>query len=303
MSSRPIILDTATKPIPARPGILAIRITNAILENKKDDLAEALNEYFWLKNNQEKLIGWRELKLAALMNLPDIARMLVQWGARPTGQDLKDLRADLDDMRMFECALRVLKKAGIREVDMLRTVVLTSRFVESKADYTNCFGVYVVDENKNISQTRMIFNDITKTTPHSTIKRVFTLFPNESLGAFIVSDGYRKNNANIFLSDRFNFVTSRTKSSFPELFAQNDQRVEGHCFHVWPELNKDGCNHVTRTSDEPFTLKLGFEDMWNNGDHSFTDVVIELSATSSPFIQDQTLERRTSPLPVAQMFF
>jgi hypothetical protein len=307
-NSQHIDIDRNATEFPMGPGIASIRLINAIMQKNLTETLKALDDIFWSQEcTTRSTVKWEHLKKAAELGCADICRALINWGAKPSAEDVIELRKEFASYP--EAANRIfaiLKNAGLKEIDQIHAVKVISTFVLTKADYHNSFGLYVCDENNNISQIKLVFLNTQDCRPNQSLEKYFYLLPNERLGAFIISDGARKNPHSDLVSHKFNFASSPDRGSLRNLVKQADTLLKGDCFHLYPKLNADNCDHVIIKDCTDNTIRMGFEDMWDNGDKSFTDVVVDLQVFRSEIglltaQQKNQPTIKSNPLPIRKL--
>ena len=102
----------------ARPFFFAVNdketsIDDLIMHIRSGDI-KAVRSYFdrVFYEKRDEQATWLQLREALLQKDPDMIRLLVNWGARPTSVDLDALRAE--NPAAFDDHLRMMRRAGLR---------------------------------------------------------------------------------------------------------------------------------------------------------------------------------------------
>ncbi len=187
----------------------------------------------------------------------------------------------------------------------------TVDFVSEGAGYKNTLGFYTVDANGNLSTASVIIENINQSS--STENFTFDAEAGETLGFFIVADGYSVNNKynnvdfdNGDLNFVYKFGTGEARAAnitddgndVSLVFTNNDTNAQtvlrGPTYHTTERgepnfLNADGTNRViSGLADEgnPNVLRIGFEDLPELGDEDYNDVIFDITLQSDCVVDE-----------------
>lgn len=168
-------------------------------------------------------------------------------------------------------------------------------FTDENAYYHNSIGTYRVDADGNISGVEIAFKDASEGWGRSTIRSGASvdvdLNAGETLGVFLISNGYYKNyGMGHFRNGHFEFRDAAgnpatMNSDNPQLVYVYDRGweipVRGDVFHALAgvdnvALNPDDQVHVMSGQSETGGITLAFEDLNNLGDQDFDDVILNI---------------------------
>ena len=176
----------------------------------------------------------------------------------------------------------------------------TVTFNSEAASYKNTLGYYEIDPQGNIVGVKFIFTNTSASGSGGSMvagnSATVTSAAGNSLGFFIVADGYSANSAYSSLNlttGRLEFRNSNgslatTASTAPQLYYVNAANVatpvSGPTYHALSgnggaplALNADGKDHANETLNSNGTTTLKFEDLNNLGDSDFNDLNITVS--------------------------
>ena len=187
---------------------------------------------------------------------------------------------------------------------------VTVSFVGENATFLNSVGFYTVAEDGAIGDVQFIFENASELgsggdlSPGDSVT-LDGVGAGDTLGFFILTDGFDKNDFSTFTDGTFEFrdadgSPASITSDNPELFfisndggAETAIKLVGHTFHANnPNLNADGLQHAV-TGLDPTTgeLVVGFEDLFGGGDKDYKDVRIRvrIDPAEVPATGDDTL--------------
>lgn len=165
--------------------------------------------------------------------------------------------------------------------DNASSFAVTMRHDISAAGFDNSLGVYEYDDQGNISDVRMIVQNVSNETGTITVNGVDA---GKGLGFFLVQNGYNRLDKDVLGSTD---LSLSVKNGAIRL-ADEGQIVKGAKVFVSHDasLNFDGMEHVVSGADPSGLggLLIGFEDQNRNGlngDDDFQDVVLHIEAMHS----------------------
>ena len=94
----------------------------------------------------------------------------------------------------------------------------------------------------------------------------------------------------------FYLVQNATTEDFLQSPAESGPQERPHVFFSITDANQDGFDHLRESSTGDNTWQLGWEDLLNGGDMSFTDAVINLSVTESNVDRADQVDRLAQQL-------
>lgn len=144
----------------------------------------------------------------------------------------------------------------------------------SGSGFDNTLGVYEIDENGNIINARILFEQTTGAQDGAVT--LGNIENGHKLGFFMVQDGADWA-ASLTQEDELTFVTSGDKTT-PDVLLNGDMQ-DLTVFHaIDPDMNIDGLQHaLSGASEDGQSIYLGFEDQVNGGDRDYQDVLFHVS--------------------------
>ena len=190
-------------------------------------------------------------------------------------------------------------------------------FLSETADFRNTLGMYKIAEDGTIEDVQIIFDNASK------LDSGGELIPGESsveidvdasdnLGFFILPDGYRRNSDKSLFEGQ-DYVLRNSDGEVGNVYSDQGLRLyhvdEGTgaetllhgrfgnaTYHMTYDeargisLNNDGMDHALGEVRDGNKVIVGFEDIKNNGDWDFDDVVFQVELTSTGAdVDDQNL--------------
>jgi Ca2+-binding RTX toxin-like protein len=191
-------------------------------------------------------------------------------------------------------------------------------FLSETADYKNTVGMYRIAKDGTIQDIQIIFSNASKyggggdLIPGESSVDI-DVDSGENLGFFIIPDGYTYNSdKSLFEEGTFVFRNSagvmanvyhdqdlKLFRSDPETNTETllHGRYDNATYHLTYDaaqgisLNADGKDHALGEARAGHKVTIGFEDIENNGDWDFDDVVIEVElSTTGASIADPNLK-------------
>ncbi|MEJ5219319.1 DUF4114 domain-containing protein [Cognatishimia sp. D5M38] len=181
-------------------------------------------------------------------------------------------------------------------------------FLSETADYKNTIGMYKIAEDGTISDVSLLFANASKydsggelISGESSVDIDVDL--NDQLGFFILPDGYARNSDKSLFDDG-TFVLRNADGEIGNVLRDQDlslyrvdeesgeevllrARYGNTTFHMSHDdergisMNSDGLDHSLGEMRDGNKVILGFEDIRNNGDWDFDDVVIQVELSST----------------------
>lgn len=175
-------------------------------------------------------------------------------------------------------------------------------YVASEAGFRNGVGVYTVGEDGTIRDVEILFKNQKALADGETFTYEFSGQAGDSIGFFLTANGYSMSlpfrNADLsqgtlqFIYD-FNGPNQRAANinddgNLVSLVFDNGVSMTAYNMNIYhsslsggiPSLNKDGMVHAISglaDANDPSALRIGFEDIYKNGDSDFDDVIFDLS--------------------------
>lgn len=194
-------------------------------------------------------------------------------------------------------------------IDFGTNAVIT--YAGSSAGYNNMLGYYAINDDGQIIDANLIFNNSKKLDTGDQVS--INIEADTQLNFFIVADGADLNNMNRFSLERghIEFIYNhgqadeRTATIYDQaenislVYVHNNGKGEfvlkGNIFHAsltdesYENLNIDGLQHAiagSLDSDDPTTIRIAFEDLLNLGDADYDDLVfdVEIQSVDNPVI-------------------
>ncbi|MCC1492617.1 DUF4114 domain-containing protein [Cognatishimia sp. F0-27] len=219
--------------------------------------------------------------------------------------DLGDSGAVIEDEGIFDGTDQTEGGFFTEDREPAKAIVT---FLSETADYKNTLGMYKIAEDGTIEDVQIIFANASKYDNGGTLitgeSRVdIDVDASDTLGFFILPDGYARNsdkslfegtayvlrnadgeigNVNTDQGLRLFHVDAETGVETPLL-----ARYGNTTFHMShdPErgisLNADGLDHGLGEARDGNAVILGFEDIQNNGDWDFDDVVVQVDLSNT----------------------
>ncbi|MGB0682587.1 MAG: Ig-like domain-containing protein [Magnetovibrionaceae bacterium] len=208
-------------------------------------------------------------------------------------QDLSEGRAiDIDDVNGVD----------MENLTMHHSHEVSVTFHNEGAGYKNTFGFYTIDEDGNISEPQIIWDNASKEgsggdlVGGETTVSLGEIPEGSQVGFFIVGNGYNKNDwmkttdeseGTFEFRDANGDPASVTDDEPPQLVFiapdGSETTVNGSIFHTAASadndfgINPDDMQHaVSGINPEGDGLMIGFEDLLGGGDNDFNDIVFEV---------------------------
>ncbi|MEQ9142836.1 MAG: hypothetical protein RLO08_00620, partial [Parvibaculaceae bacterium] len=149
------------------------------------------------------------------------------------------------------------------------TTTVTLTFQSESAGYGNSLGVYYKDADGNPVAGEIVWADGNDLTAGETASVSFDGVDAENIGYFLIPNGGNENpglsagTAVTFVQDGDGNWQAVTDGGVP--LVGTDANV---FFSGGSDLNADGLDHTVENGDQ-----IGFEDLIDNGDHDFSDIV------------------------------
>ena len=186
---------------------------------------------------------------------------------------------------------------------------ITVTFEGEGAGYLNTVGYYKVDENGQIQDVEVVYENASQLGGGGELipgqsSFSFDLEQGESFNLFVIPNGFNHNDFNALGEGQFEFRDTdgnqaTTSSTDPQLVFVNAngdetmiQSQNGDAvFHggTSPNLNQDGIDHTRTYFNENDELVYGIEDMYNGGDRDYDDFLftIDLGEVNSSIYQGE----------------
>ncbi|MBI2234653.1 MAG: DUF4114 domain-containing protein [Micavibrio aeruginosavorus] len=175
-------------------------------------------------------------------------------------------------------------------------------YVASDAGFRNGVGVYTIGADGTIRDVEILFKNQKSLTDGETFTYEFSGQAGDSMGFFIAANGYSMSlpfrNADLdqgtlnFIYD-YNGPNQRAANinddgNMVSLVFNDGVSEQAYNMNIYhsslsggtPSLNKDGMVHAISglaDANDPSALRIGFEDIYKNGDSDFDDVIFDLS--------------------------
>ncbi|MGF1751873.1 tandem-95 repeat protein [Vibrio cionasavignyae] len=195
---------------------------------------------------------------------------------------------------------------------------ITVTFEGEGAGYLNTVGYYKVDENGQIQDVQVVYENASQLGGGGNLipgqsAFSFDLEQGESFNLFVIPNGFNHNNFNSLGDGSFEFrdadgSTATTSSTDPQLIFVSSNGEEtlirsesgDAVFHggTSPNLNQDNINHTQTYFNSESELVYGIEDMYNGGDRDFDDFLftIDLGEVNSSIYQGEVTVDTTDPI-------
>lgn len=151
----------------------------------------------------------------------------------------------------------------------------------STAAFRNSLGVYEVNSDGDIVDTRILLEDVSDAADGSLL--IDGVEAGHTLGFFILQDG-ADFAAGVDSGAVLSFVNAAGDPANigdgEAMLAVDGLRVDESVFHSYAaSLNSDGAEHAISGLDDTGAIVIGFEDLTDLGDADFQDVVFRLSTS------------------------
>ncbi|MCW9026921.1 MAG: DUF4114 domain-containing protein, partial [Thiovulaceae bacterium] len=162
-------------------------------------------------------------------------------------------------------------------------------YVNEDAGHDNVVGIYSIDENGNPVNAQVLIDN--QHTLQDGTQLADMVSDGQEYGFFIIDNGANSVDSN-------SVITFDNSSDTPVLLV-NGEAIEAPTFYSQSELNNDGVDHFIFEADGEGGTTIRIEDLPNNGDADFNDVVLhtDLDIQDGIFensINEDTIDEQTS---------